>query len=376
MKLLHLADLHLGKRVNEFSMLEDQKVVLREILEIVDEEKTDGVLIAGDVFDKSVPSEEALKEWEIFLLGLVKRGQQVFVIGGNHDSAVRLSVHNKLIEAAGIHISSEYNGEVAGYTFQDAYGPWHVFLLPFVKPAHVRAIYPEETIENYTDAIRVALSKTELRKEERNIILAHQFVIGAQKCDSEEINIGGLDSVDGGVFDDFDYVALGHIHGPQKVGKDTVRYSGTPLKYSFSEVSHKKSVTLLEMREKDDIRISLRELHPPHDMRLIRGTFEEVMHPDEAQMSSCEDYVHIVLTDEEDVYEAMARLRVIYPNVMKLSYDNARTRENHEITVDEKIHQKTPMQLFEQLYELQNNCEMSEKQKAFVTELMGRIWKE
>lgn len=376
MKLLHLADLHLGKRVNEFSMLEDQKIVLREILEMVDEEKTDGVMIAGDVFDKSVPSEEALKEWEIFLLGLAKRNQQVFVIGGNHDSAVRLSVHNKLIEAAGIHISSEYNGEIAGYTFTDAYGPWHVYLLPFVKPVHVRAIYPEETIENYTDAIRVALSKIEPKKEERNLLLAHQFVIGAQKSESEEYNVGGLDSVDGSVFDAFDYVALGHIHGPQKVGKETVRYSGTPLKYSFSEASHKKSVTVLEMREKDDIRISVRELHPPHDMRIVRGSFEEVTHPKEEQMSRCEDYVHIVLTDEEDIYEAMARLRKVYPNVMKLSYDNTRTKENQEITVDEKINQKTPQQLFEQLYELQNNCEMSDQQKAFVTDLMGKIWKE
>lgn len=374
MKFIHLSDLHLGKRVNEFSMIEDQKYILVRILSIIDEENPDGVLIAGDVYDKSVPSEEAMYLWDEFLVELSKRNIPVFAISGNHDSAIRFSNHNRLVENAGIYLAPAYEGSVTPVSLDDNYGKVNIYMLPFVKPVNVRQYFGDEKIEDYTDACKVAIDRMNVNTEERNILIAHQFVLGASTCESEEHNVGGLDSVSVSVFDDFDYVALGHIHGKQYIGRETVRYSGTPLKYSFSEKNHIKSVTIVELGEKGDVKIREKELVPQHDLREIRGTYAEITDRKNYAGTAVDDYIHIVLTDEEDIPDAIAKLRVIYKNIMKLTYDNKRTRENKVITDVTDVDRKTPIELFEEFYELQNNQKMSDEQKKFSLELINSIW--
>ena len=374
MKFIHLSDLHLGKRVNEFSMIEDQKYILTKIINIIDEEKPDGIIIAGDVYDRSVPTEEAMQLWDDFLNRLAKRNLQVFAISGNHDSAVRFSDHNKLVETAGVHLSPVYDGEVLPFTLEDKNGKLNIYMLPFIKPVNVKQFFPEEEISDYTDAMRVAISHMNIDENERNILIAHQFVTGATRCESEEIIVGGLDNVDASVFDAFDYVALGHIHGKQKIGRDTVRYCGTPLKYSFSEKDHKKSVTVVEFGKKGEVEIREMPLIPMHDLREIRGTYDELVAKKNYEGTALDDYIHAVLLDEEDVMDAMGKLRVIYPNLMKLSYDNKRTKENRVISDARDVEKKSPIELFEEFYELQNNQPMSEEQKAFTLDLIDSIW--
>lgn len=379
MKFIHLSDLHLGKRVNEFSMIEDQAYILKKILSVIKEETPDAVLIAGDVYDKPVPSVEAVGLFDDFLKQLSRQKVQVFVISGNHDSPERLAFASELIEASGIHIAPVYDGKVHPVSLEDAYGTVNVYMLPFIKPAHVRAVFAEETIESYTEAVRVAISHMDRGKEQeeqRNILLTHQFVTGAVRSESEEISVGGSDNVDASVFAAFDYVALGHIHGPQSVGRESIRYCGTPLKYSFSEAKHQKSVTVLELREKGNLEIRKVDLVPLRDLRELRGTYEELTSRKNYEGTALEDYVHITLTDEEDVLDAVGKLRVIYPNLMKLDYDNRRTRENREIAGGEGVDARTPMELILDFYETQNNQPMNQKQKALAEELVEKIWEE
>ena len=376
MKLIHLSDLHIGKRVNEVSMIEEQEHILAQILNIVDAEQPGAVLISGDVYDKSVPSAEAVRLFDDFLFQLAERKQQVFIISGNHDSAERLAFGGRLMEGKGIHLAPAYNGSVAPITLQDEHGDIHFWLLPFLKPIHVKRFYPDAGIETYTDACRVAVEQMNLDVTERNVLLTHQFVTGSVTCDSEEISVGGSDNVDAAVFADFDYVALGHIHGPQNIGTERIRYCGTPLKYSFSEAGHKKSVTVVELAEKGSFRMHTVPLIPTHDLREIRGTYEEVTAKSFYENTAVEDYLHITLTDEEDVPEAVARLRVIYPNLMKLSYDNTRTRSNATIDGAVDVQSKSPLELFGELYALQNNQPMSETQQEFMGKLIETIWED
>ena len=374
MKLIHLSDLHLGKRVNEFSMLEDQKYILLRILNIIDEEKPDGVIIAGDVYDRTVPPTEAVTLFDDFLYQLAKRNLQVYVISGNHDSAERIAFGNRLMDVSGIHLSPVYDGEVKPLTYEDAYGTVNIYMLPFIKPIHVRKAYPEAEIESYTDALRVAIEHMEVDTNARNIIVTHQFVTGADRSESEDLSVGGSDNVDVTVFDAFDYVALGHIHGPQKMTRETVRYCGTPLKYSFSEAKHKKSVTIVEVKEKGNITIRTSELIPLRDMREIKGFYEDIMKKENYENTNTEDYMHVTLTDEEDVPFAIEKLRVVYPNLMKLDYDNTRTRTSTVINATEKVEQKTPLELFAEFYELQNNQSMSEEQEQYMLDKIEEIW--
>ena len=374
MKLIHLSDLHIGKRVNEVSMIEEQAYILNQILDVIDAEQPGAVLIAGDVYDKSVPSAEAVTLFDDFLCRLAAKEQQVFIISGNHDSAERLAFGGRLMESKGIHISPVYDGSIEPIVLSDGYGDVLFWLLPFLKPAHVKHFWPEEGIESYTDACRVAVEKMNIDTARRNVILVHQFVTGSSTCDSEEISVGGTDNVDAEVFAGFDYVALGHIHGPQNIGSQRVRYCGTPLKYSFSEAGHQKSITVVELGEKGSFDLRTVPLTPLHDLREIRGSYDEVMAKDFYENTAVEDYLHITLTDEEDVPEAMARLRVIYPNLMKLTYDNARTRSNTVIDSAVDVQKKSPLQLFGELYEQQNNQPMSDIQSTFMRELIESIW--
>lgn len=374
MKLIHLSDLHIGKRVNEISMIEDQEYILLQILQIIDEESADAVLICGDVYDKSVPSAEAVTLFDDFLNRLAKRQIPVLIISGNHDSPERLAFGNRLLELGGIHISPVYDGNIRSVTLTDPHGEAVFWLLPFIKPAHVKRFYPDEGIESYTDACRVALEKMNIDPAKRNILLTHQFVTGSLTCDSEELSVGGSDNVDAAVFDLFDYVALGHIHGPQNIGSNRIRYCGTPLKYSFSESTHHKSVTVVELGAKGQLELHLRPLTPRRDLRQLRGTFTQLTDKAFYQGTATGDYLHIILTDEEDVPEAVGQLRIIYPNLMKLSYDNTRTRTNQVVDGAEDVQRKSPLELFDELYELQNNQPMSHRQREFSRELIESIW--
>jgi len=373
---MHLSDLHIGKRVNEFSMIEDQEYALVQILRMVDEEKPAAVVIAGDIYDKSVPSAEAVTLFDDFLSRLNRRNLQVLIISGNHDSPERLAFGKRLLEQTGVHLSPVYGGQIEPVTLSDEYGKVNFWLLPFIKPAHVKRYYPEEKIESYTDAVRVAVEKMQINTEERNVLVTHQFVTGAETCESEEILVGGSENVDASVFEGFDYVALGHLHGPQNIGSNRIRYCGTMLKYSFSEAAHYKSVTVVEIGKKGQLQLQVLPLMPKHDMRQIRGSFEELTDCEFYSRTEVNDYLHIVLTDEEDVAEAAGRLRVIYPNMMRLSYDNTRTRSDRSIEGAEAVEKKSPLDLFGELYEMQNNRQFSEEQENTLQRMIENIWEE
>ena len=374
MKFLHLADLHLGKRVNGFSMLEDQAHILRQILAILDDEQPDGVLIAGDVYDKSVPSVEAVELLDGFLTELRAHGVPVLLISGNHDSPERLAFGGRVMDSCGIHISPVYDGALAPVTLHDAFGPVHVWLLPFVKPAHVRRWFPDADIESYTDAMAEAVAHMDIDTAARNVLVTHQFVTGGTRSGSEELSVGGTDNVDSGVFAPFDYVALGHLHGAQHIGRETIRYAGSPLKYSFSEASQHKSVTVVTLGEKGDVQVRTVALTPLRELREIRGGYDELTARSFYEHTTYRsDYLHLILTDEQDVFDAMSRLRTIYPYLMTLDYDNARTRAAGGMSVPAETERRTPLELFEALYTRQNHRPMSEVQRAYIAQLMEQI---
>lgn len=374
MKFLHLADLHLGKRVNGFSMLEDQAHILRQILAILDDEQPDGVLIAGDVYDKSVPTVEAVELLDGFLTELRTRGVPVLLISGNHDSPERLAFGGRVMDSCGIHISPVYDGALAPVTLHDEFGPVHVWLLPFVKPAHARRWFPDADIESYTDAVAEAVAHMDIDTAARNVLVTHQFVTGGTRSGSEELSVGGTDNVDSGVFAPFDYVALGHLHGAQHIGRETIRYAGSPLKYSFSEARQHKSVTVVTLGEKGDVQVRTVALTPLRELREIRGSYDELTARSFYEHTTYRsDYLHLILTDEQDVFDAMSRLRTIYPYLMTLDYDNARTRAAGGMSVPAETERRTPLELFEALYQRQNHRPMSEVQREYIAQLMEQI---
>ena len=377
MKFIHLSDLHLGKRVNEFSMLEEQAAILKQILDITDIEAPDGVLIAGDIYDKSIPPAEAVQLFDEFLCELAKRHLQTFIISGNHDSPERIAFGSRIMDISGIHLSPVYNGAIEPFPMNDSHGVLNVYMLPFIKPSHVRRFFENEEIISYTDAMRVAITSMNINTSERNILITHQFVSGASTCESEEISVGGTDNVDTSVFTDFDYVALGHIHGPQNCGSEHIRYCGTPLKYSFSEANHQKSVTVVELEEKGTLNIRTISLTPIHDMSEIRGAFAELTDPVYyTNTPIIDNYLRITLTDEEDIPDAVGRLRIIYKNLMRLDYDNKRTRANNIITGATDTETKSAYELFAEFFEQQNNAAMSDEQSAYIKNLIEKIEEE
>ena len=431
MKLLHISDLHIGKRVNEFSMLEDQKYILDRIIEIAKQEQADGVMIAGDIYDKSVPSAEAVQIFDRFLTGFARLGIKVFAVSGNHDSAERIAFGAQLMKGRGVYLSPVYDGNIEKITLSDEYGALNIYLLPFIKPAMVRHVLDREQKtagsqfrsgreqaegdshagggreqaeeggqletgreqaegdgcsgssrkawqksnlpESYQEAVKLAVERMKVDGTKRNVLVAHQFVTGAGRCESEEVVVGGLDNVDAEVFQAFDYVALGHIHSPQWVGRETVRYCGTPLKYSFSEAEQEKSVTVVELGEKGGVELRTIPLTPLHDMRKISGTYMEVTARSFYQDINREDYVQVTLTDEEDIPDGLKKLRIIYPNLMRLVYDNHRTRQNRELGAVQDMEQKSELELFGEFYAQQNNQSMSAEQTAFVRGLIEGI---
>jgi len=369
MKFIHLSDLHLGKRLHETSLIEDQDAILKQILNIIDDEQPDGIIIAGDVYDKSVPSAEAVALFDYFISELAKKRLQVFVISGNHDSAERIAFGSKIMDAVGIHLSPVYNGQILPITLCDEHGEVNVYMLPFIKPSHVRRYYEQETIESYTDAVRVAIDKMNIDTNKRNLLITHQFVTGAKRSGSEE-SVGGTDNVDASVFEGFDYVALGHLHGPQYTGSGKIRYSGTPLKYSFAEYNDIKSVSVVSLGEKGDApKIKTVDLKPIRDMKKIRGKFDDLINA----VNKTDDYVQITLTDEEDIPNAMSRLQTVYKNALELRYDNARTRQSSIILGADGVEKKTTFELFSEFFVDRNNAPMSEIQSKYIKDLIEKI---
>lgn len=380
MKLMHLSDLHLGKRLNEFSLLEDQCFILQQLVELVRSEQPDCVLLAGDIYDKPVPPAEAVTLFDDFLNKLAQL-TTVCVTSGNHDSAERLAFGAQLMREGGVHFCGLYTGEPQCVTLQDAYGSVHIYLLPFLKPAHVRhCLTPEEAeqVTTYHEALRCAVERLHINAAERNVLVAHQFVTGAQTAGSEAVNVGGVDNIGAEVFAAFDYTALGHIHRAQNVGSERVRYSGTPLKYSFAEWQQEKSVTLVELGEKGSVSVTALPMAPPRDLRKLRGSYEELMSKDfydELPKDSdglLRDFYHLTLTDEEDVPDAVQKLRSVYKNLLQLEYDNKRTRTDNAIEGAERVVEKSPLELMEEFYQLQNNQALSEKQKSYLQGLLEK----
>ncbi len=377
MKLIHLSDLHLGKRFGEYSMLEEQAYVLKKILAVVSEEKPQAVLIAGDVYDKSVPSAEAVSLFDDFLVSLTRLTPEIFVISGNHDSPERIAFGSRIMDARGVHMSPVYAGRVEPIPLEDEYGTVDFFMLPFIKPAHVRRFHEGEEIATYTDAVRRAIADMDVDPARRSVLLTHQFVTGASRSESEETPVGGLDNVDAEVFDAFDYVALGHIHSPQNCGSERIRYCGTPLKYSFSEAKDRKSVTVAELREKGSLTVRTVELVPRHDLVELKGSYDELtLRAFYENTTWQEDYVHVTLTDEEDIPDAIGKLRVVYHRIAKLDYDNRRTRSDAAITGAADVESKTPLELYSDFFELQNNAPMSDEQRAYMASLIEEVWEE
>ena len=380
MKFVHLSDLHIGKKVNGFSMLEDQEDVLfKKILPIIDAENPDFIIIAGDVYDKSIPPAEAVGLFDEFIVKLAQRNLQVFIISGNHDSPERLAFGNRLIDKSGIHISPVYQKDTAKFALKDDFGTVNIYMLPFIKPVHVRTAFEKDENISHTEAIRIAVNRMDINTDERNILITHQFVTGASRSDSEDISVGGSDNVDISVFDEFDYVALGHLHRPQNVGTNRIRYCGTPLKYSFSEEKDKKSVTVVEMRGKQMLEVREIPLVPLREMVTLKGKFDEITEKKFYENTSYRtDYTRIILTDENDIENVLNKLREIYPNIMKLEYDNTRTRHHsqlEDLSYDD-VENKSPLCLFAKLYENQNGTSMTDEQTEFMQELIQEIWEE
>ena len=380
MKILHLADLHLGKILQEQSLIEDQEYMLKEIIKIIKNEDIGAVLISGDVYDRSVPPAEAVNLLDNFLKILIKELKiKVFIISGNHDSKDRLGFGSKIFEDEGLYIESKYNGNLRKIEIEDEYGKLNIYMLPFIKPVEVKPYFEDDLENNYNTAINKIIKKEKINKEERNIILVHQFVtagtVEPERSESEVLTLGGIENVDVSNFDDFDYVAIGHVHRPQKIGRDTARYAGTMLKYSFSEINHNKTVPIIDFKEKGNIEINLKELAPIRDMREIKGPIEELLKKENYEKGNINDYIKAIITNEETVYDAIGQIRRIYPNTLKLEIRNSKTInsvEEQNLNL-EKVKKKSELELFSDFYKSQNNVDLDEKQKEIIKDIISEV---
>ncbi len=377
MRLIHLSDLHLGKKLHEASLLADQRHILTQILAAIDREQPDAVLIAGDIYDQSVPSAEAVALLDDFLTRLAERGQTVVIISGNHDSAERLAFGCRLFSAQHIYISPAFDrdhSEIRPVILRDAYGEVCLWPVPFLKPVHVHAALPEAKAATYTDALAAVIGTLPINPAQRNVLLCHQFVTGAQRSDSEDVSVGGLDNVDASVFAPFDYVALGHLHRAQPVGRETVRYCGTPLKYSFAEASDEKSITVVELADKGSVTVRTLPLPPKRELRRLRGTYADLALRKNYENTAVADYLYITLTDEDDVPDALSKLQSIYPNLLRLDYDNARTSKNQLLALAAAPERRKPLDLLADFYALQNNQPLNDQQREYALAWMEKLW--
>lgn len=373
MKLFHLSDLHLGKRVYAFSMLQDQRYVLEQVCALAEKHQLDGILLSGDLYDKPIPPVEAVQLLDEFLTKMQQMGIAVYAISGNHDSAGRVDFGSRILQQQNLHICGAFDGKLYHVSKEDAFGEIHFYLLPFLKPATVSAFREGGESLTYAEAVKWALETVDVDTTKRNVLLAHQFVTWkgtAEESDSETKTLGGVDEMDASLFFDFDYVALGHLHSPQRIGRDTIRYGGSPLKYSFSELRQKKGVTLVEIQEKGNITTEFLPLEPLHPLREIKGTLADLLDAAE-EAGGSEDYVRAILTDEGAVYDPVGRLRVYYPNLMTLEMEQRGERQqDFSLQMDQE--QLSGPALFAGFFEKQNDREMSEAQKA----LVEKIWQD
>lgn len=372
MKLAHISDLHIGKNVNGFSMIEDQEFILKKIMDIVKEKSVHVLMICGDVFDKNVPSVEGIRLYDRFIDRLSSENINTFIISGNHDSIERLSCGSKLMRGSGIYISRNLGEDENRYILEDEFGEINIYMLPFIKPAHVRYAYDEQVLQ-YTEAVAAAISRMGVDRKKRNILMAHQYITGAARSESEEIFVGGLDNVSSRVFDDFDYVALGHLHKPQHVERKTIRYCGAPLKYSISEKNHNKSLTIIDFMEKGNIEIETVPLEPLRDICEIRGKYDELMSLNFYSTLDRENYFSIVLTDENDIADAVGRMRTVYPNIMGLSYDNRRTNTKSNADAAVISRAKNPCDYIDELFYAQNSSRLGSYQRELLEEIIAEL---
>lgn len=371
MKILHTSDLHLGKKLLEESFYEDQKYILDEIIKIIEEEKVDAVLIPGDIYDKNIPSIEAVNLFNDFLNKLSNLKVETFITSGNHDSNDRLSFGSNLFNKLNIHIETEYNGKLAKYSIEDV----DIYMLPFIKPFYLKGLMSEEEyskIETPTDMMKWIIQNEDIDKNRKNILMLHQFVINQgenlETSDSEStINVGTLDSIDVNTLDVFDYVAMGHIHGPQKVKRDTVRYSGTPLKYSFSEVNQNKSVVILDT---EDMSIDLVPLKPLRNLKVIRGNFEDIM-----EMQPCDDLIRVELLDDAtSIISPMENLKRRFKNAISLAFiDKNYNSEEVLNTENLLVEEKNPIELFGEFFLKQNSRELTEEENKILKDVIDEI---
>ena len=379
MRIMHLSDLHIGKTILEQTLIEDQKYILNQIIDIIKNEKVDTVVIAGDVYDRTVPSSEAVELLDYFLNVLIKKEKvKVLIISGNHDSKERLGFGSKIFEEEGLYIQTTYNGNIRKVELEDEYGTINFYMMPFIKPIDVKNYFDDE-IENYDYAFQKIMEHESINIDERNMLIAHQFVTNLgkepERCDSETLVIGGTENIDVSNFEKFDYVALGHIHGPQKVGRDTVRYSGTLLKYSFSEVFHNKSVPIIDFKEKGNLEYKLIPLKPIRDMRVIEGPLEELIKEENYKTGNVEDYIRAIITNEEPIYDAIGQIRKIYPNTLRVDINNSKTNmvfENNLTQID-NIKMKSEIELFDDFFKMQNNVNLNENQKEIIENIVSDI---
>ena len=372
MKCLHLSDQHLGRRLREADLEEDQNYLLNEIFNIAVEKRVDAVLIAGDVYDRSVPTVGAVRMFDEFLTRLSQASIPVYVISGNHDSAERLGFADRLLDEKGVHLACVFDGQLVRYPCRDDFGPVTIWAMPFLKPASVRRFYPEESIESYTDAVAVVLKKANPDFSQRNVLIAHQFVTAVgwdtQRCESETLSLGTLDNVDASVFDGFDYVALGHVHSAQRVGRDTIRYCGAPFKYSVDEARGEKGVLLVELGEKGQVDVEKIPLHFLRDVRRVKGTLEQIL----SGVQPSEDYLHVVLTDETPLIDAAARVRAVYPNLVKLEFSARHGQTDASDRAQEMLH-KTPLELFGDFYRQVHGSDLSDEETAVMKQVFEEV---
>ena len=380
MKLLHLADLHIGKVINEFSMLEDQKYILNQVVSVARDEKTEGVILAGDIYDRSVPTAEAVLALDDFLRQLVKLGQKVFVISGNHDSPERIGFAGEILEKGGLYMEGGFFVTLKRVSLWDEYGRVNLYFMPFSRVAAMQKVLGMDAGCTMTDCIRQVIENTKINSSERNILITHHFVTGGGRTpelsDSEyPVSVGGTENVDASVFDCFDYVALGHIHRPQSIGRDAVCYAGSPLKYSFSECEAKSAV-LLELKEKGSLSISRRPLKPLHDMRKIKGSLKELLKEEVVSLADPLDYLHVTLTDEKELFEPMEALRSRYPNVMQLELLKNIRQEGEKTVRKQQLRKKSLMEIYEDFYEEVTDRSLNEEQKQVLNDVISGIEEE
>ena len=361
----HISDLHLAKRVNGYSMLEDQQHILSEIMDILTLNAAEALLIAGDIYDKAQPPAEAVRMFDDFIYNLHDREIKVFAISGNHDSADRIAYGARLFENNGVYVSPAFDGSIKSVLLSDDYGPIKVYLIPYLRPSEVKRFFPDCEINGSEAAVKTVIDNENIDRSIRNIAVSHQFVTGAATCESEEMTIGGQENISAEVFNMFDYTALGHIHGPQNIIENKIRYSGTPLKYSFSEANHKKSVTIVDIGKKGEVKTKTCPLTPLRDMRVLKGGFEEL------SKGFSEDYIHVILTEKTPIPDAFRRLMLYYPNIMKLTYENIQSASF--FNMGDMAKKRGDYELVNDFFYEMNGKKMSEKQSDYIKKTLTEL---